>query len=348
MDQQPGVDDALAAPFTRLDAGRAAQIASVLYGIEPDGVRRFDTERDDTFLISGDGGQHVLKVANPADDVVLIDMQLAALAHVAQADPQFPVPHGVVDVEGRTWSWVVGAGGERRIVRLLTFLPGRTLDYDLADGPRREAVGAAAGRLSRAMSGFEHPGSERVLAWDLQHLGRLREHLRYIADDAEREDVAAELDRFDATTGPALAAVRHHVVHNDLNMDNVVVDDDGWVSGILDFGDMVRTAVVADLAVAMAYAVPSVDALADPGLDPWATAFDLAAGYVRERPLTGAELDLLPHLVRARMAQRMLVNSWLAATNPGNSHHTLRSNGHAIAALRRLVDVDPPVLVPGA
>jgi Ser/Thr protein kinase RdoA (MazF antagonist) len=106
--------------------------------------------------------------------------------------------------------------------------------------------------------------------------------------------------------------------------------------------------VVADLAVAMAYAVPSVEALADPTVDPWRPAYDLADGYVSARPLTADEIDLLPHLVRARMAQRMLVNSWLAATNPGNAHHTLRANGHAIAALHRLVAAVPPTLEPGA
>jgi hypothetical protein len=138
---------------------------------------------------------------------------------------------------------------------------------------------------------------------------------------------------------PMLAQVRHQVVHNDANVDNVVVDEEGWPCGILDFGDMVRTAVVADLAVAMAYAVPE-----DDSLDPWAAPYDLAVGFARARQLTAQEWTVLPDLVRARMAQRMLVNSWLAETNPHNAHHTLRANGHAIAALRRLAAVPAPAV----
>jgi Ser/Thr protein kinase RdoA (MazF antagonist) len=253
----------------------------------------------------------------------------------------------VPDVDGAASCTVAGTDGEARLIRVLSFLPGRTLDYERTTPEQRRAVGAAIARLSLALEGFSHPGADRVLAWDLQRLATLRPNLVHIDDAEARADVEAELDRYDALTASGLARARHQVVHNDANMDNVVVDDDGWVSGILDFGDMVSTAVVADLAVAMAYAVPSVEALADPAVDPWRPAYDLADGYVGTRPLTADEIDLLPHLVRARMAQRMLVNSWLAATNPGNAHHTLRANGHALAALRRLVAAGPPSPVQG-
>lgn len=340
-------DDAITAPFTPLDLERAAALAAERYGLDVTGVRRFDTERDDTFGLSVGTDRYVLKIANPADDVEVVSMQLAALQHVARVDPAFPVPRVVPDVDGAASCTVTGADGEPRLVRVLSFLPGRTLDYDRTTSEQRRAVGAAIGRLSLALEGFSHPGADRVLAWDLQRLSTLRPHLVHVHDVAARADVEAELDRFDAVTAPGLMRVRHQVVHNDANMDNVVVDDHGWVSGILDFGDMVRTAVVADLAVAMAYAVPSIAVLADPAVDPWRPAYDLADGYVDTRPLTADEIDLLPHLVRARMAQRMLVNSWLAATNPGNAHHTLRANGHAIAALRRLVVAEPPYLDPG-
>ena len=46
-------------------------------------------------------------------------------------------------------------------------------------------------------------------------------------------------------------------MHQDVNADNLLVDAsaDGFVTGILDFGDVVRSSVVGDLAVAMSYAV---------------------------------------------------------------------------------------------
>jgi Ser/Thr protein kinase RdoA (MazF antagonist) len=340
---QPGVDDSLAAGFAPLDAADAVRIAADVYGLGVSGVHRFETERDDTFLLEAGDDRLVLKVAHPADHRDVIDMQCCALEHVAAADPGLPVPRVVPTAAGAAVGSVPGAEGEPRAVRLLTYLPGRLLDYATTSAAQRRAVGAAIGRLSVAMEGFDHPGADRALAWDLQRLGSLRPQLEAIADDVARADVEAELDHFDRVTGPGLRTVRHQVVHNDVNVDNVVVDDDGWVCGILDFGDMVRTAVVADLAVAMAYAVVvGDDGTGAAGADPWGAPYDLAEGFEASRPLADDERSLLPHLVRARMAQRMLVNSWLATTNPGNAHHTLRANGHAIAALRRLRDVPPP------
>lgn len=340
-------DDAIAATFTPLGLEDGVRLARDVWGLDPTGVRRLETERDDTFLVSAGPQRYVLKVANPADPWDVVDMQCAVLDHLAVQDPGLQVPRVVRGPDGVGLASVAGADGEPRAARVLTFLPGRTFDYDGTTQDDRRALGVLLGRLSVAMEPFEHPGAARVLAWDLQRLSGLRDHLPFIVDPVARADVEAELDRYDAVTAPGLAAVRHQVAHNDANMDNVVVDAGGRPVGILDFGDMVSTAVVADLAVAMAYAVPSVAALEDPATDPWATAYDLATGYVEVRPLTADEVALLPHLVRARMAQRMLVNSWLAASNPTNAHHTLRANGHAIAALRRLVGTEAPALTVG-
>ncbi len=338
------VDDVLAAPFAPLDDADGARLAREHWGLEPEAVRRLETERDDTFRIDTADGRAVLKVANPADPADVVDLQCAVLEHVAAADAGIPVPRLKRTSSGERWARVAGADGEDRIARVLSWVPGSTLDYARTSSDDRRALGSLLARLSLAMSSFDHPGAGRVLAWDLQRLGGLRPQLGHVADPATRALVADELDRFDADVAPALAGVRHQVVHNDANMDTVVVDDAGRPYGILDFGDMVRTAVVADLAVAMAYAVPSIEELADPGVDPWATAYDVAAGYVAVRPLDDDELALLPLLVRGRMAQRMLVNSWLAAENPSNAHHTLRANGHAAAALPRLRDAAPPHL----
>ncbi|MGE0819527.1 MAG: phosphotransferase [Candidatus Nanopelagicales bacterium] len=329
-------DDAITARFTPLDLERAAALAIERYGLAPTEVRRFETERDDTFRVAVGADRYVLKVANPADEHDVVAMQCAVLEHLAATDPGLQVPRVVRDVDGSALGTVPGAEGKPRLVRLYTFVPGHVLDYARTTEAQRRGVGALLARLSLALRGFEHPGADRVLAWDLQHLGGLRPQLTDIVDPSARADVAEELDRFDAVTAPGLAAVPHQVVHNDANPDNVVVDDVGDPSGVLDFGDMTRTAVVADLAVAMAYAVGTDE-------DPWGPAYDVADGYLGVRALSADELALLPHLVRARMAQRMLVNSWLDAANSSNPRHAQRVQGIAVESLRRLVAVPPPI-----
>ncbi len=244
---------------------------------------------------------------------------------------------------------MAGTDGEPRIARLLSHLDGAVLDYAGTTPAQRVAVGAAAGRLSRALADLEHPGADRVLVWDLQQAGTLRPLLGQVADPSVRRLVAAELDAYDDHVGTELRGVRQQVVHHDVNADNVLVDpaSPAYVTGILDFGDVVRSAVVGDLAVAMSYAV-GTSTRAGGDADPWAAPYDLARGFRSVRELTADEARLLPDLVRLRLAQRLLLNSWLASSDPANAHYTGRSIARSSIALRRLASTPAPADREGA
>jgi len=339
----PG-DESLAAPFVRLDAEQAVEIARESFGVEVAAADRLDTERDDSFLVRGESGAFVLKVAHPVDDPAVIDLQCRALGHASSADPALPLPRLVASRSGALQPVVRGAESEPRVARLLTYLPGHTLDYDATTASQRRAIGAAVARLSWALRDFDHPEADRVLAWDLQRLGTLRPLLPHVPDGAARDLAAAELDRFDEHVGAALAETRQQVVHQDVNADNLLVDAaaDGFVTGILDFGDVVRSSVVGDLAVAMAYAVGADGSLERATADVWDAPYDLARGFEQVRPLTAHERGLVPALVRARLAQRLILNSWLASADPANAPYTLRSIGQAARSLARLASTPPP------
>jgi Ser/Thr protein kinase RdoA (MazF antagonist) len=318
-----------------------ALLAETGWGLQVESVRRLATERDDTVLVTHVGGRHVLKVAHPLDDPTLLDFQCTAMRHALAHDPTLPLAVLLPDRDGAVLREVLGAAGEPRRARVLSYLPGVTLDYAVTSPVQRDAVGRAAGRLSAALAGFEHPGSVRVLAWDLAQVGTLRPLLEHVADPQARELVEAELDAYDDHVGDALRASRQQVIHNDINVDNVVVDpsDPAFVHGILDFGDAVHGSVVGDLAVAMSYAVGDGAA----GEDPWQPAYDVARGFVSVRELTSDEDALLPELVRARFAQRLLLNSWLAAEDPANAHYTGRAIARTAATYRRLVATPSPI-----
>jgi 4-aminobutyrate aminotransferase-like enzyme len=103
------------------------------------------------------------------------------------------------------------------------------------------------------------------------------------------------LDRFDAHVAPVLGGLRAQVVHNDMGRTNVLVDEHGAVSGIIDFGDMTHTALVCDLAVAMAEVLNGrANALR--------AAPAMIAGYRSVTPLEPDEAAVLADLVAARLA----------------------------------------------
>ncbi len=335
-------DDSLAAAFVPLATADAIGLAADLWGARVTAAERLETERDDTFRLETTAGTVVLKVANPADRLDVVALQCSALQHVEHADPGLLVPRVLPALDGSALVEVGGASGEPRFARLLGWLPGRTVEYARTDADGRRSIGEVLARLSLALDGFEHPGAHRVLAWDLQRLGGLRSRLHHVIDDDARAALEAELDLFGAQVGPALAEVRHQVVHNDANPDNVLVGEQGLATGVLDFGDIVRTAVVADLAVAMAYATAPWSVLAEGGIDPWADPYDIARGYISVRPLDDHEIALLPHLVRGRRVQSAVINAWLADTNPDNPRHEPRPTSTVAPMLRLLAESPVP------
>jgi Ser/Thr protein kinase RdoA (MazF antagonist) len=67
------------------------------------------SERDQNYrLRTADGSNWVLKIANTAEDPELLDMQTRALLHIAEVDPDLPVPWVRATAEG-AFSHEVGA-----------------------------------------------------------------------------------------------------------------------------------------------------------------------------------------------------------------------------------------------
>jgi Ser/Thr protein kinase RdoA (MazF antagonist) len=94
----------------------------------------------------------------------------------------------------------------------------------------------------------------------------------------------------------------------------VLVDPQSMtVSGLIDFGDMVYSYTVGDLAIAVAYVILGK-------ADPYAAAAPVIAGYVREFPLTNEELDSLWTLVRLRLCMSVSIAAYQQAQQPENEY----------------------------
>src|SRR5690349_9472672 len=107
-------EGALGATYTRMSADEAADL---LYcGFEVEGrLCALVTEKDDTFRVDAtDGKRYILKIANPSEDPLEIDLQIKLLLHVATMDPGLPIPRLIVDVNGRTSFTKLDRAGQKR------------------------------------------------------------------------------------------------------------------------------------------------------------------------------------------------------------------------------------------
>ena len=278
---------------------------------------RLSGERDENFRLScADGTQYVLKLANPAEDPAVTDLPTAALLHVERTDPTFPCPRVLRDREGHTLCRYEDGAGQKRTARVLTYLPGKTLQSAARSRAQRTACGRMAARLGLALRDFTHPLARRPLIWDLRHVGKILPLLNELPGLAEKDSVAALIERIEMLIAIRFRRLRHQVIHNDLNALNVLVDpaDEAVVAGVIDFGDIVHTALVADVAIVAADQIASDSPARD-------SIADVVLAYHDTTPLLPLELALLNPLIAGRILTDVLVASWHRHRNPTGTHY---------------------------
>jgi Ser/Thr protein kinase RdoA (MazF antagonist) len=183
-------------------------------------------------------------------------------------------------------------------------------------------------QVDLALGGFTHPAMDRLLQWDLRHADWALDKAGLVPDPW-RQWVVRALAEWSAIDWTLLRA---GVIHGDANDHNVLVKA-GRVCGLLDFGDMVHSAVVCDLAVALAYAV-----LHQP--DPLAAAACVIRGYHRENPLTEPEQRALVPLMRARLAVSLCYSAHNRVRNPDDAYQVITES--AARELVSRLDRYPP------
>ena len=292
-------------------------------------------ERDRNFhLVAEDGREFVLKFANPAEPPGVTDLQIKALQHVARTDPAFNVPRMVPLPDGAIEAVVERAPRPAR-VRLLSWVHGTPIRHAPRTAAQRESCGRALARLGLALQGFEHPHSRYELIWDLTHALRLREILHHLEDAAAERAIGALLDDFEREVVPVLPGMRHQVLYNDMNHGNTLVDParPDEVVGIIDFGDLVRTALVIDVAVG------AITAVGEDMAVPEALA-RFVGGFHAVRPLLAEEVALLPVLTAVRAAIGTVLQAWHRKVHVDNPHYAkmtpqeLQRRLDRVAALR--------------
>ena len=289
----------------------AAQLAAEEYGLEVTATR-LSGERDENFKLTGaDGRLYVLKIASAAEDPLITDLPTAALLHVERVDPAFPCPRVL-----RTRAGLTQVRYDERAARILTYLPGKTLRSARRSSQQRVACGRLAARLGVALRSFTHPAAERSLIWDLRHLGSTAGLLDELQNFPARETVVELIVKIDARIASEFPHLRQQVIHNDLNDMNLLIDphDEAIVAGVIDFGDLVHTALIADVAIVAA------DQIAV-GQQPRDSIADIVRAYHDTTPLLSRELAMLNPLISGRILADMLIASWHRRHNPTGTHY---------------------------
>jgi 4-aminobutyrate aminotransferase-like enzyme/Ser/Thr protein kinase RdoA (MazF antagonist) len=313
----------------RISPTEAAVLAARAFGLSAEATA-LPSERDQNFLLTSahDSRRHILKLSNPAESRALLDAECAALRHLA---PLGLCPQLVPTTDSAEITTHNG-----QFVRLITALPGLTLGTArLHSTALRRDIGRALGRVDTALASFDHPAYRRNFHWDLANAPRVvRELLPLVSDTALAAHIATLAAYHDTHVIPHLGAFRQSVIHADANDYNILVDDAAQtVTGIIDFGDMVYSHTVNDVAIAMAYVALGAE-------DPLAAAAAVVSGYHAEHPLTEPEISALFSLMCMRLCVSACMAAKQMAERPGDGYLGI-SQGPIAKTLPALAAIHP-------
>jgi len=328
----------------RFTEEEAANISKDLYGLGVS-AKLLPSERDQNFhLAESEGEEYVLKIANATEQYDVLEFQNRSMMHIVdknkRIDPIGAICPEVFDtLAGAQITTINGEDNKDHYVRLLSYLPGKPLArVKPHDSRLLGSLGSFLGRVDQFLKDFDHPAAHREFHWDLKNSGKVvEEYLHSIPETEKRNRVHSFLKRFKTEIEPQTDDLRSSVIHNDGNDYNVLVTPEGdWrnkVSGIIDFGDMVYTQTVNDLAIACAYAMLDK-------FDPLTAAAHVVAGYHQIHPLTEQELDVLFDLICMRLCTSVCMSAHQFKLEPENEYLTI-SERPAWDLLNRLAESHP-------
>ncbi|MBK8027590.1 MAG: aminotransferase class III-fold pyridoxal phosphate-dependent enzyme [Chloroflexi bacterium] len=330
----------------RTTPAQAIALARDLYGIdvsaeplpgEYDDNFRLDAT-DSSLVLAAGSDRYVLKVMHPDQPHELIDLQCAALDHLAALAPDLTLPRVQRTGTGSAVARVVDGTGDMRWAWMLSYVAGTPLAHARPHGDDLlRDLGRFLGRMDEALASFSHPAAARPLKWDLSGAGWIGHFLHYIADPVRRGLVERHLEAFQRDVQPSLLHQRQSAIHNDANDYNVLVGPPlplpRRVASVIDFGDMLHTQTVSEVVIAAAYA------LLDKA-DPLRAASAVVGGYHAAYPLTDEEIALIFPLICMRLCVSVTNSAYRRANEPDDPYLTI-SERPAWVALERLRAIHP-------
>jgi 4-aminobutyrate aminotransferase-like enzyme/Ser/Thr protein kinase RdoA (MazF antagonist) len=283
-------------------------------------------------LTKADGTKYIFKVASDDHSYDFFDAQLKIIEHLAHSD--------VADnffryVPACTGKLIVVLQKEDRqyYLRLLTFLEGEFwVNTKYRSDALHHDLGNFLGQMDKALQNFSHPAMHRHYVWDISNAADANRKLHCIKDHERRRIAGYFLLQFEMEVLPYISSLRHIYAHHDANDTNILVKDNK-VCGLIDFSDMVYTALVNNLAVACTYAMMNHQA-------PLHAATLVVQGYHKAYPLTEQEVDMLYYVIAARLCLSVTQSAWNASIETNNEHHFI-SEKPAWDLLYQLIRINP-------
>ncbi len=311
---------------------RVTDLVKAFYGKEVT-VKPLTGEYDFNYLLSDENGsRYIFKIASDEHGFSFFDAQVQILNHLAASEVSHLFNHHIKSIDNREII-VLDQEGKRYYLRLLNFLDGQFwMNLQHRSDALHVDLGMFLGEMDKALQNFSHPAMHRHYVWNISNAMDANKKLHCIKNHERRRIAGYFLLQFETEVLPHVSSLRHAYAHHDANDTNLLVIGDK-ISGLIDFGDMVYTALINNLAVACTYAMMNCD-------NPLHVASLVVEGYHSAYQLTAQEVDLLYYLIAARLCISVTQSAFNASIETNNEHHFI-SEKPAWDLLNKLIRINP-------
>ncbi len=194
------------------------------------------------------------------------------------------------------------------------------------------SIGELTANLQQSLSSFQHEILHQVSDWDTLQLESHESKIKHLRSSEEKDIINIVFKDF-SDRKDIFKDLPFSNCHNDLHTENILISFNGYeaeMCGLIDFGDVMHTARISDIAISCAYIMMDKK-------DPLAAAGNYLRGFTSKNSLEENEISVLSTLIKARLAISVLISAKKRANDVTDPYQFI-SEKKAWKVLRKLND----------
>ena len=285
------------------------------FGLKENEVKRLNGYDNVNYLVNSSTGKYIFKTYNPTDELYeMIKAENETLLFL-QKNNSIKYPKPIQFIDGSLVK-ILSIDGVEQICRMLTFIEGESLGDIQHTKILIESFGRFLAEIDLKLQHFRSPIiAARQWEWDIQYLTLNENYINNIPDVKDRNTVLYFIQQFKENVLPIAPTLRKQIIHGDANDWNVLASN-GEVSGIIDFGDLVHSFLINELAIAIAYLCFEKE-------NPLEWASFILKPYHITLPIEEVEIKVLYYLIAARLVQSVCGSASSKKKDPNNLYASI-------------------------
>uniref|UniRef100_G3P2X9 Hydroxylysine kinase n=1 Tax=Gasterosteus aculeatus aculeatus TaxID=481459 RepID=G3P2X9_GASAC len=320
---------------------QATQLTVRLYGVTLTEISTLPSYNDQNFfLVTKEDNKYVLKIMNSKESMNPTRMEVQTLAmsflHQRGVPSQIVVP----TTTGKLMSMEeidCGQGAQTYCVRLMTYLPGKTVAESPVTVQDLYQIGKLAAVIDTTLKQLVSPNLDVLQSneemWSLSNIPLIDDYLSVMDGDPLQKVIKAVVKQYKSLVAPRIVSLRKGIIHGDINDQNIIVTPSAngrhEVSGVLDFSLLMIDCYVFEVAVTIAYMMMENPSPLDVG-------GAVLAGWESVMVLSEEEKDSLFLLVLGRLCQSLVYGRYNVTKYPDNKEYLLTTAKSGTLLLTKL------------